>query len=132
VVRSVVYNEVPEPDLLKWAKTKPHPRASTLSQVLHVRLQIEGERVFCAQALDGPADKQRAAVKSAMGWRFKSDRGDFNGNVIGTLIRLRENDHIFVEALSVEAETVHLRIFGYPTTPKASTGVAPTKCAKNE
>jgi hypothetical protein len=85
VVRSVVYNEVPEPDLPKWAKAKPHPRASTLSQVLHVRVQIEGERVFCAQALDGPADKQRAAVKSAMGWRFKSDRGDFNGNVIGTL-----------------------------------------------
>jgi len=57
VVRSVVYKEVPEPDLLKWAKAKPHPRASTLPQVLHVRVQVEGERVFCAQALDGPADK---------------------------------------------------------------------------
>ena len=26
---------------------------------------------------------------------------------------LRENDHIFIEALRVEVETVHLRIWGY-------------------
>jgi hypothetical protein len=76
---------VPEPDLLKWAKEKPHPKASTQPQVLHIRVQVEGERVFCAQALDGPSDKQKIAVESAMRWRFQKNRGDFNSDLIGTL-----------------------------------------------
>ncbi len=46
---------------------------------------------------------------------------------------LRENNHIFIEASSVEAETVHLRVWGYgPHDTQASGGVAPTKCANPE
>ncbi len=87
VVRSVLYKEVPETDLLKWAKAKPRGPELTGDQpdVVHVQIQVDGERVFCAQALDGSADKQKAAVKLAMRWRFKKNRGDFNNYLIGTL-----------------------------------------------
>ena len=85
VIRSVLYKEVPEADLVNWAKAKPQPKASTQPQVVHVRVQVEGERVFCAQALDGPPDKQKAAVESAMRWHFKKNRGDFNDDLMGTL-----------------------------------------------
>ena len=85
VIRSVLYIEVPEADLLRWAKAKPHPKPSTQPQALHVRVQVEGEGVFCAQALDGPPDKQKTAVESAMRWRFKKNRGDFKSNLMGTL-----------------------------------------------
>jgi hypothetical protein len=84
-LRSVLYREVPATDLLKWAKAKPQPKARIQPQILHVQVQVEGERVFCAQALDGPSDKQKIAVESAMQWRFKKRRGDFDDYLRGTL-----------------------------------------------
>jgi len=85
VIRSVLYREVTEPKLLKWAKVKVYPKKSTVPEIVRVRIQVEGERVFCAEALDGPAVKQKIAVDSALRWRFKKNRGDFNDSLIGTL-----------------------------------------------
>jgi hypothetical protein len=48
-------------------------------------VQVEGERVFCAQAIDGPSDKQKAAVDAAMQWRFKRKRGEFKDDLMGKL-----------------------------------------------
>jgi hypothetical protein len=48
-------------------------------------VQVEGERVFCAQAVDGPSDKQKDAVDAAMQWRFKKKRGEFKDDLMGTL-----------------------------------------------
>jgi hypothetical protein len=85
VFRSVVYKEVSERKLRKWATLRANPKATGQPQLVHVRIQVEAEGVFCAQALDGPPDKQKAAVESAMTWRFKKNRGDFNSDVIGKL-----------------------------------------------
>jgi hypothetical protein len=50
-----------------------------------VRVQgsVEGEHEFRGLALNGPEDKQKAAVKAAMQWRFKKHRGGFNNDVNG-------------------------------------------------
>lgn len=85
VVRSVAYVEASKSELIKWAINKPKPEMTARPETVRVRVQVEGERVFCAQALNGPPEKQKDAVGAAMKWRFKKDRGDFKSCVIGQL-----------------------------------------------
>jgi hypothetical protein len=85
VVRSVGYIQATETELRKWAKVKISPRMTSHSETVHVQVQVEGERVFCAQANDGPSGKQKAAVDAAMQWRFKKKRGEFKDDLMGTL-----------------------------------------------
>jgi hypothetical protein len=33
----------------------------------------------------GPPEKQKAAVDAAMQWKFKKNRGDFYGDLMGTI-----------------------------------------------
>src|SRR5262249_15606614 len=54
LVRDVAYVNASEAQLLKWAKVMPRPKAAKQAQTIHVRVQVEGEEVFCAQAVDGP------------------------------------------------------------------------------
>jgi hypothetical protein len=84
-MRNVAYVVVSEPQLRKWATVKPNPLASDKPEPISVLVEVEGERVFCASALNGPAQKQRAAVDTIMLWKFKKDRGDFKDDVIGTI-----------------------------------------------
>jgi hypothetical protein len=85
VVRSVGYVQATEPELQKWATVKISPNTTSRPETVRVQVQIEGERVFCAQATDGPSDKQKAAVDAAMRWRFKKKRGEFKDDLMGTL-----------------------------------------------
>jgi hypothetical protein len=85
VVRSVGYIQATETELRKWAKVKSSPPKTSSFESVHVQVQVEGDRVFCAQATAGPSDKQKAAVDASMQWRFKKKRGDFKDNLVGTL-----------------------------------------------
>jgi len=85
VVRSVGYVQAGEPDLRRWARVKVSPKKTSRPDTVHVQVQVEGERVFCAQAIDGPSDKQKGAVDAAMQWRFKKKRGEFKDDLMGTL-----------------------------------------------
>jgi hypothetical protein len=85
VVRSEGYVQATEPELLRWAKSKESPKMTAKPDTVHVQVQVEGERVFCAQALDGPHAKQKAAVEAVMHWRFKKNRGEFKNDLIGIL-----------------------------------------------
>lgn len=84
-MRNVAYLVVPESKLRKWAIIKPEPNVSKSAERIHVLIEVEGENVFCATAINGPAQKQRSAVEMAMQWKFKKDRGDNNSSVAGTL-----------------------------------------------
>jgi Carboxypeptidase regulatory-like domain len=85
VLRSVGYIQATETELRKWAKVKISPRMTSHPEMVHVQVQVEGERVFCAQANDGPSDKQKAAVDAAMQWKFRKKRGEFKNDLMGTL-----------------------------------------------
>lgn len=85
VVRSIGYIPATETELRKWARVKISPKLTSHPETVHVQVQIEGESVFCAQANDGPSDKQKAAVDAAMQWRFRKKRGEFKDNLTGTL-----------------------------------------------
>jgi hypothetical protein len=85
VVRSVGYVQAAETNLRRWATTKVSPKRTPRPDTVHVQVQVEGERVFCAQAIDGPSDKQKDAVDAAMQWRFKKKRGEFKDDLMGTL-----------------------------------------------
>src|ERR1700676_3023396 len=85
VVRSVGYIQATETELRQWAKIRISPRKTSHPETVHVQVQVEGERVFCAQSNDGPSDKQKADVDAAMQWRFKKKRGDFKDDLMGTL-----------------------------------------------
>ena len=85
VVRNVVYMRVKESALRRWATAKIYPDTTSTKEKVRVDLQIEGENVFCAQAVNGSAEKQKAAVDAAMLWKFKKERGDFKQDIIGTL-----------------------------------------------
>lgn len=85
IMRSVLYAPATESELLKWAKSKTYPKATTNPEVIRVQVHVDGDHVFCAQALDGPNSKQKAAVESAMRWQFKPNRGEFKNYVMGTL-----------------------------------------------
>ena len=85
VVRSVGYVQATETELRRWATVKVSPRRSSHPETVHVQVQVEGGRVFCAQATDGPSEKQKPAVDAATQWRFKKKRGDFKDDLIGTL-----------------------------------------------
>jgi len=84
-MRSVLYNEASESKLLKWADAKVYPKRTSTPEIVRVNVQVEGETVFCASALNGPADKQKLAVDSVMRWHFKPNRGDFKHYLMGTL-----------------------------------------------
>lgn len=79
-MRSVGYLQATEPELLRWAKSKESPKMTAQPDTVHVHVQVEGGRVFCAQALDGPHAKQKAAVEAAMHWRFEKNRGEFKND----------------------------------------------------
>ena len=83
VMRNVVYLPASEAELRKWAVVKPAPSASATPELIRVNIQVEGERVFCASALNGPVEKQKAAVDAVMQWKFKRDRGAFKSDVMG-------------------------------------------------
>jgi hypothetical protein len=85
VVRSVGYVQAAETELRRWASVKVSPKKTSRPETVHVQVQVEGERVFCAQAVDGPSDKQKDAVDAAMQWRFKKKRGEFKDDLMGTL-----------------------------------------------
>jgi hypothetical protein len=85
VIRSVGYVGASEPELLKWAVSKPRPKITSKSELVRVQVQVEGQRVFCAEALDGPLEKQRAAVEAAMAWKFKKNRGEFKDYLMGVI-----------------------------------------------
>jgi hypothetical protein len=85
VVRSVAYVQAAETELRRWATVKVSPRKTPHPETVLVQVQVEGERVFCAQATDGPSDKQKPAVDSAMQWEFKKKRGEFKNDLMGTL-----------------------------------------------
>ena len=85
VVRSVGYVQAAETNLRRWATIKVSPKSTSRPDTVHVQVQVEGKRVFCAQAIDGPSDKQKAAVDAAMQWRFKKKRGEFKDDLMGTL-----------------------------------------------
>jgi len=85
VIRNVGYVEVSESKLLKWADVKVYPKQTSTPEIVRVNVQVEGETVFCASALSGPADKQKLAVDSVMRWHFKPNRGDFKYYLMGTL-----------------------------------------------
>ena len=76
---------VKESALRRWATAKIYPDTTSTKEKVRVDLQIEGENVFCAQAVNGSAEKQKAAVDAAMLWKFKKERGDFKQDIIGTL-----------------------------------------------
>jgi len=84
VVRSVGYVQAAETKLLGGLGLRFRRRRNPVATV-HVPVQVEGERLFCAQAIDGPSDKQKAAVDAAMQWRFKRVRGEFKDDLMGTL-----------------------------------------------
>jgi hypothetical protein len=88
LVRNVVYKLVPATTLLKWAKIKPRPKVSRTPDVVQVLVQIEGESFFCGSALSGSPEKRKEAVDTALQWKFKEPRGDFNDDVMG-VIRFR-------------------------------------------
>jgi hypothetical protein len=85
VVRNVAYMQVNDSALLKWAAVKIYPDSTSTKEKVRVELQIEGENVFCAQALNGSEEKQKAAVDAAMHWKFKKKRGDFKQDIMGVL-----------------------------------------------
>jgi hypothetical protein len=85
VVRSVAYVQAAEAELRRWATVKVSPGKTSHPETVHVQVQVEGERVFCAQATDGPSDKQKPAVDAAMQWKFKKKRGEFKNDLMGTL-----------------------------------------------
>lgn len=83
VIRSVAYVSASEKELRKWATFKPNPSATGSAELIRVKIQVDGERVFCGQALNGPIDKQRAAVTTAMQWQFKKHRPPFKNYLMG-------------------------------------------------
>ena len=85
IVRSVGYVPAEETELRRWARVKVSPRKTSHPETVHVQVQVEGDRVFCAQATDEPNDKQKPAVEAAMQWRFKKKRGEFKNDLMGTL-----------------------------------------------
>lgn len=85
VVRSVGHVPAADTTLRRWATVKVAPKKTSRPETVHVPVQVEGERVFCAQAIDDPSDKQKAAVDAAMQWRFKRKRGEFKEDLMGTL-----------------------------------------------
>jgi hypothetical protein len=85
VVRSVGYVQAAETNLRRWSTTKVSPKRTPRPDTVHVQVRVEGERVFCAQAIDGPSNKQKDAVDAAMQWRFKKKRGEFKDDLMGTL-----------------------------------------------
>ncbi len=84
-MRNTAYLPATEENLRKWAVKHPEPKRSSNPETVGVRVMVEHERVFCAQALYGSHEKQKAAVEAAMKWTFEASRGDFNDNVEGEL-----------------------------------------------
>ena len=73
VRQNVAYAEVSTSALMKRAKTKFKPETPVSCKCagrVKVQVNVEGERVICATALNGPQTLQEAAVKAAMQWRF--------------------------------------------------------------
>lgn len=85
VYRNVVYTTASEKQLHRWATTKPSPARTEHPRPLKVMVYVEGAVPFCAQALDGPLEKQKAAVDAVLKWKFKRKRGDSKNDVVGTV-----------------------------------------------
>jgi hypothetical protein len=85
MLRSVVYVDAPEPELRRWATVKVFPKKTSHPETVHVQVQVEGEQVFCAEASNGPPEKQKSAVEAAMQWKFGKKRSDFKNDLVGTL-----------------------------------------------
>ena len=81
--QNVAYMEVSTSALVKYAKTKVKPETPASCKCadrVEVQVKVEGERVVCAKALNGPQPLQEAAVKAAMQWRFEQlDFSDVTG-----------------------------------------------------
>ncbi len=85
VIRDVAYIEVSNADLLRWASKRVYPPPQGVPETINVLLEIEGDHAFCAAALNGAKEKQKAAVESALKWRFKKKRGDLKRDITGNL-----------------------------------------------
>jgi hypothetical protein len=85
VLRNVGYVSATEGELRHWAKKKVVPKSFGATETIKVQLQVEGEKVFCAEALNGSPEKQKAAVDAAMKWRFQKNRGSFKSDLMGSI-----------------------------------------------
>jgi hypothetical protein len=75
-------------ELVKYAEVKVWPalpESCRCEGSVRVQIFVERDRVFCANALDGPPQLQDAAVKAAMQWRFKKKRPAFKEDIYGVL-----------------------------------------------
>jgi len=88
MLRNVGYAHVSSSELMKYAKVKVQPHAPSSCRcagTVKVQVFVEGERPFCAQALDGHPMLQKAAVEAAMQWRFKKKRPAFREDIYGEI-----------------------------------------------
>ena len=87
--RNVGYVEVGTRELMSYAKVKIQPEKPLSCRCkgqVRVMVMVEGQRVFCAAALDGHPLLQKAAVDAAMKWKFKRERPEFRSEIYGVLI----------------------------------------------
>ena len=71
--QNVAYAEVSTSALMKRAKSKVMPEtpaSCNCAGTVKVQVRVEGKRVVCATALNGPQALQETAVKAAMRWQF--------------------------------------------------------------
>jgi len=87
-LRNVGYAPVSSSELMKYAKVKVQPHAPSSCRCagkVTVQVWVEGERSFCARALDGNPLLQKPAVEASMQWRFKKKRPAFKEDIHGEI-----------------------------------------------
>ena len=89
MLRDVGYVSATPDELMKYSvhreKANRPARHPEVRGSIPVQIQLEGEKPFCAQALAGDLETQKAAVDAAMKWRFKKSRGAFKHYVLGII-----------------------------------------------